>query len=411
MHRVFTIILALIVLSIGSTATIFFLDSQDFGKITWTQTKKGFKEATSPPLRKLNFEELTVEEELAPVLEEQMATETPTTTPEEVLSEPVEKEKVAIENTIPPLPEAEPEPPSTIEETPLQVAKDLTFGDINNMTRDALVNIFCLTKGPHATITPISGSGTIIDPRGVILTNSHIAQYFLLKDYPTEGFVNCLIRTGSPAKASFKASLLYLSPPWVEENAKAIVTENPVGTGEHDFALLLIDESLTGSPLPSTFSYLEFDTSEGIATKDDDILIGAYPAGFLGGKTIQESLYASTALTTIREIFTFDLDDGYLDVIALGGSVVAQQGSSGGAVVNAKGKIIGLISTSSDGETTADRDLRAISLEHIERSLLEHNKTTLDELLSGDLTAKATAFSETAAPTLLQIIISSFLNL
>ena len=38
-------------------------------------------------------------------------------------------------------------------------------------------------KPKEETIKAISGSGVIIDSRGVILTNAHLAEYFLLKDY------------------------------------------------------------------------------------------------------------------------------------------------------------------------------------------------------------------------------------
>ena len=336
------------------------------------------------------------------------------TAPENEPAAQVPEKPIVKETPEPPLSAAKvsppPSPPKQEPDTAVENTEEgLPFSTINLETREALVNIFCLTKSYSANITPISGSGTIIDKKGVILTNAHIAQYFLLEDYPTEGFVNCLIRTGSPARAMYKATLLYVSPSWISENATVLTTENPTGTGEHDFALLLIDEALQG-PLPSEFPYIPPETGSDLVDKTDSILVGAYPAGLLGAKTIQQDLYASTAIVQPKEFYTFSLEAGTLDVISLGGSVVAQQGSSGGAVVNKYGKMIGLISTSSDGETTGDRDLRAITLEHIERSLLEHNNTTLEELLSGDLEQKARDFNETVAPGLLQILVNTFSN-
>ena len=418
MHKFLFIFSFLAILFVGGTGLYYFIDYKEYGKITWSK-EKNIKVQKIAPITDTKLPELLLEPtttpQLAPELQNEVSTSSTATStipyePEEKLVMPLETEPEAIVEPPPPLPVIEENIiPSVLEEDSTNTEK-LTFGDINLNTREALVNIFCLTKGFHATITPISGSGVIIDKRGVILTNAHIAQYFLLENYPTDGFVTCLIRTGSPASAEYKASLLYLSPPWINENSRAIVTENPVGTGEHDFALLLIDEALGDKTLTTTFAFVEPDLSSEAVVIGDDLLIGAYPAGFLGGKTIQRDLYVSTALTTAKEIFTFDLDDGYLDVISLGGSVVAQQGSSGGAVVNKLGKLIGLISTSSDGETTEERDLRAISLAHIDRSLKEHNNTSLEELLEGNLNAKAAAFNDTAASTLLKIIISSFLN-
>jgi hypothetical protein len=242
---------------------------------------------------------------------------------------------------------------------------------------------------------------------GVILTNAHIAQTFLFEDFPSEDFVNCIIRTGSPARSAHKAKLLYLSPDWIEDNQDNLTVEEPTGTGEHDYAFLYIYESLTAAQLPETFPYVELDTSEEPHALGAEFLIGAYPAGLLGGRTIQNDLYAATSITKVAERYTFK--ETTIDLISLGGSIVAQQGSSGGAVVDERGRMIALISTSSLGGTTADRDLRAITLAHIERSLKARN-TSLDQLLEGDLNAKADAFETSAVPGLLQTLLSTFIE-
>ena len=331
----------------------------------------------------------TTENLVEEVVEEVAEIETPKVPKEELVSE-----------TVVPVP-----PPAPVKEAPKE--EPLSFGLINTLTREALVNIFCTTKGPHQYITPITGSGTIIDGGGVILTNAHIAQFYLFEDFPTDDFVNCVIRTGSPAKATYKAKLLYISPEWIDANASAISTENPMGTGEDDYALLLITESLNNQELPEVFPYIPYEAGSNSILREDSILVGGYAAGLLGGRTIQQDLYASTAITEAMELYTFD-ETGTLDLVSLGGTVVSQQGASGGPAVNEYGKMVGLISTASDGETTSDRDLRATTIEHIERSLVENNNTTLDELLSGDLNTKAVVFNETTAPTLLQVLLSSF---
>ena len=53
----------------------------------------------------------------------------------------------------------------------------VSFSKINEVTRDAIVNIFCTTKS-GGSFKPITGSGVVIDKRGIILTNAHVAQYF-----------------------------------------------------------------------------------------------------------------------------------------------------------------------------------------------------------------------------------------
>lgn len=345
-----------------------------------------------------------------------VASNTPTTTQEEraesTSTEAAPKPKTETVSETPskaPAPDTEtqattpvlPEPaPPAIQTSPPSTTT-LAWSDINTATRSALVNILCLTDVRVTGLASISGSGIMIDPRGVILTNAHIGQYFLLKDYPKEHSVNCLIRTGSPATVAYAAKLLYISPEWIAENANFLSTERPMGTGEHDFALLLIDKSASNTTVPETLPFIAPGADEGFV-KGDEVLVGAYPAGFLGTASIEKELYSATSLVTIADLFTFASNT--IDVMSLGGSVVAQQGSSGGAVVDKHNKLLGLISTSSDGPTTADRDLRAITLQYIERGLLASNKTTLEQLLEGDIQAKADAFNETAVPTLLSIM-------
>src|SRR3989344_1935480 len=57
-----------------------------------------------------------------------------------------------------------------------------SFSVINEKTRHALVNILCMPHG--GSLRPISASGVIVDPRGVILPNAHVAQYVLLSHDP-----------------------------------------------------------------------------------------------------------------------------------------------------------------------------------------------------------------------------------
>ncbi len=118
--------------------------------------------------------------------------------------------------------------------------------------RSALVNIICASNNPG--VKSISGSGVIIDPKGVVLTNAHIAQYFLLATDPNQ-HISCVLRVGTPARDAYKAALVFISPAWLEANPKTITTLHPTGSGEHDYALLAILTSATSAPLPTTFAY------------------------------------------------------------------------------------------------------------------------------------------------------------
>lgn len=272
---------------------------------------------------------------------------------------------------------------------------------VNLMTREALVNILCETSA--GSFQPISGSGTIIDPRGVILTNAHVAQYLLLSTRP-ELRISCTIRTGSPARPKYRASILYMPESWVTDHAADIRSARPMGTGENDFALLLITESTNASPLPSSFPYLPYDSRETIGFPGDTVVVAAYPAEFSGGISTQMNLYASSAVTRIRELLTFT--DRPVDVLSLGGIILAQSGSSGGAVANTWGKLIGVVTTTSPGATTGERDLRAITLSHIDRALYQEAGVGLATMLTGNLVERNIKFMNTAAPALAQTIIN-----
>ena len=144
------------------------------------------------------------------------------------------------------------------------------------------------------------------------------------------------------------------------------------------------------------------DPSERSFTIGATMLVAAYPAGFLGGETILRDLYLSSAYTEIKDIYTFTTTP--IDVISIGGSVVAQKGSSGGGVFSLIGKLVGIISTSSDGPTTDVRDLHAITLAHVNRSIQAENGTGLSMFLSGDIALKASDFAVAYAPTLTKLL-------
>ncbi|MSR70737.1 serine protease [Candidatus Kaiserbacteria bacterium] len=265
---------------------------------------------------------------------------------------------------------------------------------INVETRAALVNILCLTKtGIHG----VSGSGVIIDSRGVILTNAHIGQYFLLRDYLTPGNVECTVRIGSPAERRYTAKLLYLPPLWVADNAAQLKASVATGTGEHDYAFLMLTGTTDPSAtLPSSFPHLVMENS--YPDVGDEMLLASYPAGFLSGELIEKSLYASSAVAYTTRLFSFD-DSQRVDLFSIGGTVLSQAGSSGGAVVRlTNGKLAGLIATATTGESTGERDLRAVTLSHINTSLGVQGQGGITALLTGNLYPKITTFETSIAP-------------
>ena len=281
-----------------------------------------------------------------------------------------------------------------------------SFSQLNTETRAALINIVCTTlRGGY--LNPISGSGVIVDSRGVILTAAHVAQYFLLRDYGMPGNIDCIVRAGSPAEPQYRAALLYLPPTWVAENAPQIAEQRALGTGERDYAFLLITGPYNPkNPLPSHFPALEPDIGE--RTLGEQILLAAYPAGFLSGETIATNLYASSALAYLTRLYSFEGTADDIDLFSIGGTILSQSGSSGGAAVPLKsGRLGGVISTAILEGSTGERDLRAITLSHIDESLKSAGHGGIKGLLSGDLAAKAALFNATVVPGLTAQLISA----
>lgn len=247
----------------------------------------------------------------------------------------------------------------------------------------------------------------MIDPKGIILTNAHVAQYVLLSQSPQIN-ISCTIRTGNPATARYVPRVLYMPRVWVEEHAKDIKSTRPLGTGEHDYALVYAAGAVGANTLPKSFPYLSPDTREAIGFIGDQALVASYPAEFLGGFATYNSLYPSTSITTIGQLLTFRA--GTVDVISLGGIIQAQSGSSGGAAVNAWGKMIGLITTTTEGTTTAERDLRAITLSYIDRDIEAQTGNDLATTLAGDPAAQSIAFAQDEGLSLVKLLVAAIVQ-
>ncbi len=297
------------------------------------------------------------------------------------------------------------EAPVKTEPAPTQPAFVPDFEAINTFTRKSIVNILCSSKGGE--LSPISGTGIVIDSRGTILTNAHLAQYLLLKDYSQKDFIECIVRTGSPAYPKYRLELVYISPNWVSQNKALLKDENPTGTGENDFAFLRITKTIDGSALPTEFSYLPLNIRETISV-GEPALLASYPAGFLGGLSVLQDLSITTAIAIVNELFTFSSNT--IDLISVPGTVVSQKGSSGGAVVDGFGTLIGTIVTSTNGNSTSDRDLRAITLAYINRSLQKELGANLVQFIEQDLSAFAKKFQEINAPALTKLITDELLK-
>lgn len=250
--------------------------------------------------------------------------------------------------------------------------------------RSALVNIICSV--PYgSSLRSISGSGIIVDPKGIILTNAHVAQYFLLADRD----VSCVIRSGSPAANSYNAALEYISPAWINANPNVLTEPEPTGTGEHDFAFLAITKSATTAALPSTFPYISLATMP--ASVQTPIVIASYGAQFIQTNQIVSDLFPTIVYGSIKNVFTFGTNTA--DVLSLGGSAAAQEGSSGGGVADTAGELVGTITTSTITGATDTRSLNAITASYIRADYATDTDQSLDAFLYQSPTTSVANFA------------------
>lgn len=322
-----------------------------------------------PPLVFSNFNSLTSTTSVATEVS------IGSTTPEKIVVGPAKPKAVKSPARMPIADTETPPPPPTPESILLPSSVAL---------RNALVNIICYVRQGNG-LNSISGSGVIIDPKGFILTNAHVAQFFLL----TDRGVSCVIRSGSPAVTAYEAKLAFISPAWLHANATVLTQSAPVGTGEYDFALLAITKTRDLSSLTVSFPYVPL--AREAPTSRIPVSIGSYGAQFLGRYQVETSLYPTIVFSSIKEVFTFATDS--IDILALGGSPAAQEGSSGGGVTDMSGNLIGVLTTSTMEDDVMTRSLHAITASYIRAEYANETASTLDILLSESPPAAADNFA------------------
>jgi hypothetical protein len=155
-----------------------------------------------------------------------------------------------------------------------------------------------------------------------------------------------------------------------------------------------------GSTFGGDLSALTLST--GAPNVGDSMLLAGYPAGFLSGQLIATQLYASSAFAYVTELFSYAATSSTptllpVDLFSIGGSIESQQGSSGGAVVNGGGELLGIIDTDTTAASTGERDLRAWTIDYVNRQLEIQGLGGIAGLLNGDLSKKAADFNANTA--------------
>jgi hypothetical protein len=248
------------------------------------------------------------------------------------------------------------------------------MSSVYSNAKQSVVNIFCVSKSGNI-VSISTGSGVILSDNGIVLTNSHVAENFLVPNK------DCSIRQGEVAVDKYKASLVYINENWLSKNASVLFTKGARGTGENDFALVSINSKIDGSGIDSNISHTEVNYNELSENNlGNKILIAGYPAGTLGALSMMKYLTFVADVINISNVFT--LDGTHVDVLETSITKVGQHGSSGGGIFNTNNNLIGLIVSVSDEST--DSKVNAISTTYINRSIRSETGKSLNEFINTD---------------------------
>ena len=121
------------------------------------------------------------------------------------------------------------------------------------------------------------------------------------------------------------------------------------------------------------------------------IVIASYAAQFIASSQISSDLFPTVVYGSIKDVFTFGTNTP--DLISLGGTVAAQEGSSGGGVADENGNLVGTITTSTVTGDTSTRSLNAISASYIRADYASETGKSLDSLLAESPSAAVDNFA------------------
>ena len=280
-----------------------------------------------------------------------------------------------------------PTPSIDIPQITNEINKQFSFGEWNNVfnnSENSVVNIFCVsTKGNLVSIS--TGSGVILSGGGIILTNSHVAENFLIPNK------DCVVRQGGTASDKYNASLVYINESWLQRNAQSLFSSGARGTGEDDFALLLVNSNSDGTDAGQNISHTNISTDELTENnKGNKILVAGYPAGGIDAISMRKYLSFTADVTDIANVYT--IDGTHVDVIETDATKVGQHGSSGGGIFDANSNLVGLIFSVND--ESRNSKINAITIPYINRTIKNESGKSLQDFMTTDKNSLISSFTQ-----------------
>jgi hypothetical protein len=346
------------------------------------------KEIIGSALDELNTEEI----DLVPPIPNPPKTESKRKEIEEIVTTVSEKPPL--------LPEVK-DPPQTVEdieivspsvkiENPAPKPESETESDpepVNSFNiKDVVVSVVCVNvKGNSIEVS--NGSGIIISPSGLVITNAHVALPILLHGSDKTNH-ECTLRQEGIITPGYAIELVYIPPQWVEENWRLINASSARGTGEKDYALLHITQSITGNSV-GPFDYSDINTSDKAAKVDDRVVAIGYPGQRSSVFDINSLSELKIAPAVINDVFTFNRTT--IDIFSTTPNIVAQKGSSGGGVFE-DDKLIGLIVTTNPVAGSNLNSLNALTISYINKDIKEDYGTSINQLLNRNLESESEKF-------------------